>query len=47
MPSIVSIEHLSKTYASGHHALQDVTLDIASGGNSGAALDLTVPARPH
>ena len=31
MPSIVSIEHLSKTYASGHHALQDVTLDIASG----------------
>ena len=31
MQSIVSIKNLSKTYASGHHALQDVTLDIASG----------------
>jgi len=31
MQSIVSIENLSKTYASGHHALKDVTLDIASG----------------
>jgi ABC-2 type transport system ATP-binding protein len=31
MQSIVSISNLSKTYASGHHALKDVTLDIASG----------------
>jgi len=31
MQSIVSIRNLSKTYASGHHALQDVTLDIAAG----------------
>jgi ABC-2 type transport system ATP-binding protein len=31
MQSIVSIENLSKTYAGGHHALKDVTLDIASG----------------
>jgi ABC-2 type transport system ATP-binding protein len=31
MQSLVSISHLSKTYASGYHALQDVTLDIAPG----------------
>jgi len=31
MQSIVSIANLSKTYASGHVALQDVTLDIARG----------------
>ena len=31
MQSIVSIESLSKTYADGHQALKDVTLDIASG----------------
>ena len=31
MQSIVSISSLSKTYASGHHALKDVTLDIAPG----------------
>ena len=31
MQSIVSIANLSKTYASGHHALKDVTLDIAPG----------------
>ena len=31
MQSIVSIKNLSKTYAGGHHALKDVTLDIASG----------------
>ena len=31
MQSIVSIANLSKTYASGHHALKDVTLDIATG----------------
>ena len=31
MQSIVSIKHLSKTYAGGHHALKDVTLGIASG----------------
>jgi len=31
MQSIVSIKSLSKTYAGGHHALKDVTLDIASG----------------
>ena len=31
MPSIVSISNLSKTYASGHHALKDVTLDIMRG----------------
>ena len=31
MPSIVSITDLSKTYASGHHALRNVNLDIADG----------------
>ena len=31
MQPIVSISNLSKTYASGHQALKDVTLDIASG----------------
>ncbi|MDX2456877.1 MAG: ABC transporter ATP-binding protein [Gammaproteobacteria bacterium] len=31
MQSIVSIENLSKTYAGGHHALKEVTLDIATG----------------
>ena len=31
MQSIVSVAGLSKTYASGHHALKDVTLDIAPG----------------
>ena len=31
MQPIVSITNLSKTYASGHHALKDVTLDIAPG----------------
>ncbi|MDH3900443.1 MAG: ABC transporter ATP-binding protein [Gammaproteobacteria bacterium] len=31
MQPIVSIANLSKTYASGHHALKDVTLDIVPG----------------
>jgi ABC-2 type transport system ATP-binding protein len=31
MQPIVSISNLSKTYASGHHALKDVNLDIAAG----------------
>ncbi|MGB5718466.1 MAG: multidrug ABC transporter ATP-binding protein, partial [Gammaproteobacteria bacterium] len=31
MPSIVSVSSLSKTYAGGHRALKDVTLDIAAG----------------
>ena len=31
MQSIVSVTNLSKTYASGHSALQDVSLDIAQG----------------
>ncbi|MDH5765321.1 MAG: ABC transporter ATP-binding protein [Gammaproteobacteria bacterium] len=31
MSSIVSISRLSKVYASGHHALKDVSLDIKSG----------------
>ena len=31
MQPIVSVSNLSKTYASGHHALKDVTLDIARG----------------
>ncbi len=31
MQPIVSISKLSKTYASGHHALKDVSLDIAPG----------------
>jgi len=31
MKAIVSISNLSKTYASGHHALKDVSLDIESG----------------
>jgi len=31
MQSIISISNLSKTYASGHHALKGVTLDIAPG----------------
>jgi len=31
MQPVVSISNLSKTYASGHHALKDVNLDIARG----------------
>ena len=31
MQPIVSISNVSKTYAGGHHALKDVTLDIAAG----------------
>ena len=31
MPTIISIQDLSKTYASGHHALKNVSLDIAEG----------------
>ena len=31
MQPIVSIQHLSKTYSGGHHALKDVSLDIAQG----------------
>lgn len=31
MPSIVSIENLSKTYASGHQALRNINLDIEAG----------------
>ncbi|MFQ5643272.1 MAG: ABC transporter ATP-binding protein [Thiogranum sp.] len=31
MQSIVSVSGLSKTYANGHHALKDVSLDIAPG----------------
>jgi ABC-2 type transport system ATP-binding protein len=31
MPPIVSVSGLSKTYAGGHHALKDVSLDIAQG----------------
>lgn len=30
-PGIVSVRHLSKTYATGHSALKDITLDIAPG----------------
>ncbi len=31
MQAIVSVTNLSKTYANGHHALKDVSLDIAPG----------------
>ena len=31
MQSILTVSHLSKTYASGHHALDDVNLQIRSG----------------
>ncbi len=31
MPDIISIAHVSKTYASGFHALDDVSLDIRGG----------------
>lgn len=31
MPPIISVSSLSKTYATGHHALKDVSLDIAQG----------------
>jgi ABC-2 type transport system ATP-binding protein len=31
MPDIISIAHVSKTYASGFHALDDVSLDISAG----------------
>ena len=31
MPPILSISHLSKTYASGHKALDDINLNIAAG----------------
>jgi len=31
MPDIISIAHVSKTYASGFHALDDVSLDIRAG----------------
>lgn len=31
MQAIVSVSNLSKTYASGHHALKDVNLDITAG----------------
>jgi ABC-2 type transport system ATP-binding protein len=31
MPPIISISHLTKTYASGLSALSDVSLDIAQG----------------
>jgi ABC-2 type transport system ATP-binding protein len=31
MPPIISVAHLSKTYASGFHALKNVTLDIRRG----------------
>ena len=31
MPGILSVSHLFKTYASGHRALDDVSLDIQSG----------------
>lgn len=31
MPSIISVQGLSKTYASGHQALKDVNLDIQRG----------------
>jgi ABC-2 type transport system ATP-binding protein len=31
MPSIISVKNLSKTYASGHKALDDVSLDIERG----------------
>jgi ABC-2 type transport system ATP-binding protein len=31
MPSIISIQNVSKTYASGHQALKDVSLDINRG----------------
>jgi ABC-2 type transport system ATP-binding protein len=31
MPSVISIEHLSKTYASGFAALKDINLDIRRG----------------
>ena len=31
MQAIVSVQHLSKIYSGGHHALKDVSLDIAPG----------------
>ncbi len=31
MPPIISVQHLSKTYASGFHALKDVSLEIRRG----------------
>lgn len=31
MPPIISVKNLLKTYATGHHALKDVTLDIEAG----------------
>ena len=31
MPPIISIKNLFKTYATGHHALKDITLDIEEG----------------
>jgi ABC-2 type transport system ATP-binding protein len=31
MPSILSVSHLSKTYASGHRALDDISLEIQRG----------------
>jgi ABC-2 type transport system ATP-binding protein len=31
MQAIVSVQHLSKIYSGGHHALKDVSLDIAAG----------------
>ena len=31
MQSVISVEQLSKTYASGHRALQDISLDIRKG----------------
>ncbi len=31
MPAIVTVSHLSKTYASGHRALDDINLEIQRG----------------
>ena len=31
MPPIISVSHLSKTYASGFHALKDINLEIRRG----------------
>lgn len=31
MPAIISVKNLSKTYAGGHRALDDISLDIEEG----------------
>ncbi len=46
MPSIISINNLSKTYASGFQALKTINLDIERG-EIFALLGPTAPARPR